>query len=80
MVFSTPQYNANHRDLNAKGAWELGYTGKGVVVSILDDGIEKNHPDLISNYVSITVILPLASKLGLLHLNSLRWLPFHDPC
>uniref|UniRef100_A0A8C8LR89 P/Homo B domain-containing protein n=1 Tax=Oncorhynchus tshawytscha TaxID=74940 RepID=A0A8C8LR89_ONCTS len=43
-------YNANHRDLNAKGAWELGYTGKGVVVSILDDGIEKNHPDLISNY------------------------------
>uniref|UniRef100_A0A8C7R8E4 Furin (paired basic amino acid cleaving enzyme) a n=1 Tax=Oncorhynchus mykiss TaxID=8022 RepID=A0A8C7R8E4_ONCMY len=43
-------YNTNHRDLNAKGAWELGYTGKGVVVSILDDGIEKNHPDLISNY------------------------------
>ena len=29
-----------------------GYTGKGVVVSILDDGIEKNHPDLQDNYVS----------------------------
>ncbi|MBN3308952.1 furin-1 [Amia ocellicauda] len=43
-------FNANHRDLNAKGAWEQGYTGKGVVVSILDDGIEKNHPDLIQNY------------------------------
>ncbi|XP_034045297.1 furin-1-like [Thalassophryne amazonica] len=43
-------YNDNHRDLNAKGAWELGYTGKGVVVSILDDGIEKNHPDLEKNY------------------------------
>uniref|UniRef100_A0AAY5L3I0 P/Homo B domain-containing protein n=1 Tax=Esox lucius TaxID=8010 RepID=A0AAY5L3I0_ESOLU len=43
-------YNANHRDLNAKGAWEMGFTGKGVVVSILDDGIEKNHPDLIANY------------------------------
>ncbi|XP_061100380.1 furin (paired basic amino acid cleaving enzyme) a isoform X2 [Conger conger] len=42
--------NANHRDLNAKGAWEQGYTGLGVVVSILDDGIEKNHPDLIKNY------------------------------
>uniref|UniRef100_A0A673ATV0 Furin-1-like n=1 Tax=Sphaeramia orbicularis TaxID=375764 RepID=A0A673ATV0_9TELE len=40
----------NHRDLNAKGAWQLGYTGKGVVVSILDDGIEKNHPDLSQNY------------------------------
>lgn len=49
-----PQYNNNHNDLNAKGAWALGYTGKGVVVSILDDGIEKNHPDLMQNYVSIT--------------------------
>ena len=47
-----PQYNSNHRDLNAKGAWEQGFTGKGVVVSILDDGIEKNHPDLKQNYVS----------------------------
>ena len=28
-----------------------GMTGKGVVVSILDDGIEKDHPDLIKNYV-----------------------------
>uniref|UniRef100_A0A8C9U4R0 Furin, paired basic amino acid cleaving enzyme n=1 Tax=Scleropages formosus TaxID=113540 RepID=A0A8C9U4R0_SCLFO len=43
-------YNANHQDLNVKGAWEQGYTGKGVVVSILDDGIEKNHPDLEENY------------------------------
>ncbi|XP_061670137.1 furin (paired basic amino acid cleaving enzyme) a [Syngnathoides biaculeatus] len=43
-------YNTNHRDLNAKAAWQLGYTGKGVVVSILDDGIEKNHPDLSQNY------------------------------
>ncbi|XP_076143242.1 furin (paired basic amino acid cleaving enzyme) a [Alosa pseudoharengus] len=43
-------YNPNHHDLNAKGAWEQGFTGKGVVISILDDGIEKNHPDLIQNY------------------------------
>ncbi|XP_033968232.1 furin (paired basic amino acid cleaving enzyme) a [Pseudochaenichthys georgianus] len=43
-------YNPNRRDLNARSAWELGYTGKGVVVSILDDGIEKNHPDLMQNY------------------------------
>lgn len=51
--FLQPQYNSNHRDLNAKAAWQMGYTGKGVVVSILDDGIEKNHPDLMQNYVSI---------------------------
>ena len=39
--------------MNIKGAWNRGYTGKGVVVSILDDGIEKVHPDLKHNYVSV---------------------------
>lgn len=40
-------------DMNIGPAWQKGYTGKGVVVSILDDGIQKNHPDLAQNYVSI---------------------------
>ncbi|XP_069481286.1 furin [Ambystoma mexicanum] len=40
----------SHHDLNVKGAWEQGFTGKDIVVSILDDGIEKNHPDLEGNY------------------------------
>lgn len=47
------QYNTNQRDLNVRQAWAQGYTGKGIVVSILDDGIEKNHPDLEGNYVSV---------------------------
>ncbi|XP_030622390.1 proprotein convertase subtilisin/kexin type 5b [Chanos chanos] len=37
-------------DMNVVGAWKRGYTGKDVVVTILDDGIERNHPDLIQNY------------------------------
>lgn len=37
-------------DMNVEGAWEQGVTGKGVAVTILDDGIEKDHPDLIRNY------------------------------
>ncbi|XP_075157350.1 furin-like protease 2 isoform X2 [Haematobia irritans] len=37
-------------DMNIGPAWQKGYTGKGVVVSILDDGIQKNHPDLAQNY------------------------------
>lgn len=40
-------------DMNLGPAWQKGYTGKGVVVSILDDGIQTNHPDLAQNYVSI---------------------------
>jgi proprotein convertase subtilisin/kexin type 5 len=39
-------------DMNVAPAWQKGYTGKGVVVSILDDGIQTNHPDLALNYVS----------------------------
>lgn len=40
-------------DMNVGPAWQKGYTGKGVVVSILDDGIQRNHPDLDKNYVSL---------------------------
>ncbi|XP_073971450.1 furin-like protease 2 isoform X2 [Rhodnius prolixus] len=40
----------NGLDMNVAPAWAKGYTGKGVVVSILDDGIQTNHPDLVDNY------------------------------
>jgi subtilisin family serine protease len=43
-------------DMNVAPAWQKGYTGKGVVVSILDDGIQTNHPDLALNYVSTHVV------------------------
>lgn len=39
--------------MNVERAWKLGYTGKNVVVTILDDGIQPNHPDLELNYVSM---------------------------
>uniref|UniRef100_H3BFU4 Proprotein convertase subtilisin/kexin type 6 n=1 Tax=Latimeria chalumnae TaxID=7897 RepID=H3BFU4_LATCH len=37
-------------DMNILAAWQRGYTGKNVVVTILDDGIERNHSDLAQNY------------------------------
>ncbi|CAD5208442.1 unnamed protein product [Bursaphelenchus xylophilus] len=37
-------------DHNVKEAWDLGYTGRGVVVTILDDGLEHTHPDIEPNY------------------------------
>uniref|UniRef100_A0A8C7AAD9 Proprotein convertase subtilisin/kexin type 4 n=1 Tax=Neovison vison TaxID=452646 RepID=A0A8C7AAD9_NEOVI len=37
-------------DLNILQAWSQGLSGQGVVVSVLDDGIEKDHPDLWANY------------------------------
>jgi len=38
--------------MNVAAAYQRwGVTGRGTVVSILDDGIEKDHPDLVKNYV-----------------------------
>ena len=53
-IFSSFQNRGHGLDMNVRRAWERGYTGKGVVVTILDDGIEKDHPDLRKNYVSIS--------------------------
>lgn len=30
--------------------WKKGITGKNVVVTVVDDGIDYNHPDLKRNY------------------------------
>ncbi|KAG7476278.1 hypothetical protein MATL_G00081180 [Megalops atlanticus] len=38
--------------MNIQGAWGRGYSGRGVVVTILDDGIERSHADLVQNYDS----------------------------
>lgn len=46
------QYNKEKhlRHMNVEAAWDRGYSGSGVVVTILDDGIETDHPDLKQNY------------------------------
>lgn len=43
-------YPNNNVDLNVEEVWRMGYTGQGVVVSIIDDGLEWNHTDIFPNY------------------------------
>lgn len=38
-------------DARVQGAWDRGYSGEGVVVAIVDEGTEYQHPDLIDNWV-----------------------------
>ena len=37
---------------NVLDVWKMGYTGRGVVVGVVDDGLQKDHPELEDNYVS----------------------------
>ena len=37
-------------DLHVLPAWAAGYTGKGIKISILDDGLEWNNSDIVDNY------------------------------
>ena len=38
-------------DANVMGVWD-SFNGSGVVISVIDDGVEHSHPDLTDNYVS----------------------------
>lgn len=39
-------------DINVTGIWEHNITGKGVTVSVIDDGVEWTNPDILDNYSS----------------------------
>lgn len=38
------------KTMNVVPAWIMGVSGKGVVISVLDDGLEHTHKDLQANY------------------------------
>jgi subtilisin family serine protease len=40
-------------DCNVEAAWNLGYTGSGIKVAVIDKSIfENNHPDISSKYIN----------------------------
>lgn len=56
--FNDPMYasqawyltKSGNESMNIVTAWNAGYTGEGVVVSVVDTGIEKNNDELKANY------------------------------
>ncbi|OPY44566.1 MAG: Halolysin precursor [Methanosaeta sp. PtaU1.Bin028] len=39
------------QQVNASGLWQQGINGSGVIVAVIDSGIDKNHPDLAGRIV-----------------------------
>ena len=39
-------------DANLWGAWQRGLTGEGVVIGIVDDGVDGSHPDLVAKFIN----------------------------
>lgn len=47
---ASTQHN-DGEDIRVYPAWNTGLTGRGVVVTVVDDGLEHLHPDLSRAYV-----------------------------
>ena len=37
-------------DVNVRGAWDRGWTGKGVTIGVIEGVLDWSHPDLVENY------------------------------
>ncbi len=42
-------YGVAGEDINVIPAWNLGVTGQGITVAVIDSGVQITHPDLIAN-------------------------------
>lgn len=44
--------NGNGVDINVLAAWESGVSGDGVTIAMVDDGLQRTHPDISPNYLA----------------------------
>ncbi|XP_061573887.1 neuroendocrine convertase 1-like [Cololabis saira] len=52
-LFAQGEYNSSRFDLNVMPVWKNNITGNGVVVSIVDDGVDHTNKDLKKNFEAL---------------------------
>ncbi|XP_034553028.1 furin-like protease kpc-1 [Notolabrus celidotus] len=65
-LFSQGRYNSSGLDVNVMPVWKNNITGNGVVVSIIDDGIDHTNKDLKKNFDALASF-DLCASHGLSH-------------
>ncbi|XP_042346363.1 neuroendocrine convertase 1-like [Plectropomus leopardus] len=65
-LFSQGEYNASGFDLNVMPVWSNNISGSGVVVSIIDDGVDHTNKDLKKNFEAVASF-DLRASHGLSH-------------
>ncbi|XP_013878840.1 furin-like protease kpc-1 [Austrofundulus limnaeus] len=65
-LFAQGEYNSSGFDLNVMPVWKNNITGRGVVVSIIDDGINYSNMDLKKNFEALASF-DLRASHGLSH-------------
>ncbi|KAM9352880.1 neuroendocrine convertase 1-like [Symphorus nematophorus] len=65
-LFAQGEYNSSGFDLNLMPVWSNNITGNGVVVSIIDDGVDHENNDLRKNFEALASF-DLRASHGLSH-------------
>ncbi|XP_069558256.1 furin-like protease kpc-1 [Brachyistius frenatus] len=65
-LFAQGEYNSSALDLNVMPVWRNNITGDGVVVSIIDDGVDYTNKDLKKNFEALASA-DLRASHGLSH-------------
>ncbi|XP_023186419.1 furin-like protease kpc-1 [Xiphophorus maculatus] len=65
-LFAQGEYNSSGFDLNVMPVWRNNITGSGVVVSIIDDGVDHTNKDLRKNFEALASF-DLRASHGLSH-------------
>ena len=80
IAFQKRPEGSNEPTLNVIAAWNSGYTGRGITVGVVDDGVDGSHPDLRDNYVTIAfpfsvfflILFNLKISIGAFQLNDTK--------